>query len=413
MVRRAIFWLHLIAGVCVGFVVLIMSVTGTVLTYERQLIAWTTSHLRSAVPATGVAPMTLESLLEHASAARPGLVPAGITVNSEVDAPVTILAEPSPVFVDAYSGQELGERRGAALRTFLATMRSWHRWLGAEGENRAAARSITGWSNLLFLFIIVTGLYLWVPRTFRWLQVRQVVWFKRAYGTSKARDFNWHHVIGIWAAVPLFVIVLGAVPMSFPWANDALYRVAGEAPPARAGAGTPGGARVRPSVPSLEGLDAAVARARAESPEWRTLSVRFPRRADDPLAVTIDTGNGGQPQRRATLTVTRSGAVVSREGFADQPRGRQLRSLLRFAHTGELFGIGGQAVAGLATAGASVMVWTGLALSWRRLAAWRARRRERGSFTAIMTDLHEVYENVRTAKINAVSAPSDATLPKV
>jgi hypothetical protein len=36
----------------------------------------------------------------------------------------------------------------------------------------------------------------------------------------------------------------------------------------------------------------------------------------------------------------------------------------------------GEAVAGLASAGGAFLVYTGVALALRRLAAWRARRRE-------------------------------------
>ena len=43
-------------------------------------------------------------------------------------------------------------------------------------------------------------------------------------------------------------------------------------------------------------------------------------------------------------------------------------------HTGEVLGIPGQTIAGLATAGSVVLVWTGLALAWRRWRAWLKRR---------------------------------------
>ena len=45
--RTAFFWLHLTAGVVAGIIVLLMSVTGVALTYERQLIAWSDREFKS------------------------------------------------------------------------------------------------------------------------------------------------------------------------------------------------------------------------------------------------------------------------------------------------------------------------------------------------------------------------------
>ena len=60
--------------------------------------------------------------------------------------------------------------------------------------------------------------------------MRPVVFFSGRL-RGKARDFNWHNVIGLWSAVPLFIVVLSATPISFPWANALLYRAVGEATP--------------------------------------------------------------------------------------------------------------------------------------------------------------------------------------
>ncbi len=54
------------------------------------------------------------------------------------------------------------------------------------------------------------------------------------------------------------------------------------------------------------------------------------------------------------------------ETFSSNSRGRQLRTILRFAHTGEVLGLPGQTIAGIASAGGAVLVYTGLALSLRR-----------------------------------------------
>jgi uncharacterized iron-regulated membrane protein len=74
-----------------------------------------------------------------------------------------------------------------------------------------------------------------------------------------------------------------------------------------------------------------------------------------------------------------SGAVIARRPFSSETPGRQARSILRFLHTGEVFGIAGQTVAGLVSLTSTLMVWTGLALAWRRLILplWRRGQRER------------------------------------
>ena len=41
--RTLLFWPHLIAGVLAGAVILLMSITGVVLMYERQIVAWAES----------------------------------------------------------------------------------------------------------------------------------------------------------------------------------------------------------------------------------------------------------------------------------------------------------------------------------------------------------------------------------
>jgi uncharacterized iron-regulated membrane protein len=49
----------------------------------------------------------------------------------------------------------------------------------------------------------------------------------------------------------------------------------------------------------------------------------------------------------------------------------------RFIHTGEAGGILGQTLAALVSAGAAVLVYTGLLLAWRRWRSWRTRKHAR------------------------------------
>jgi len=336
----------------------------------------------------------------------------------------------STLYINPYTGEVLGE--GAkGIRTFFRVVTDWHRWLGAGAENRGIARAITGACNLGFLFLIVSGFYIWWPKQWIWQQLRNVTWFRRQL-PGKARDFNWHNVIGFWSAVPLCIVVLSATVISYPWASNLVYRLVGEEAPVQGGLtgqtpglGTPprvqrqrlegevsqrsegqdthqarlnrgreamtrneslvrsdggGPTGVPPTNLNLEGLDALWLRAEQELAGWQSISLRLPTSPAAPLVFTIDRGNGGQPQKRAQLTLNRTtGEVVRWEPFSSMTLGRRLRMVLRFAHTGEVVGIVGQTIAGVVSAGASVLVYTGLALTWRRFRFSQLRRKAQGS----------------------------------
>jgi uncharacterized iron-regulated membrane protein len=130
-------------------------------------------------------------------------------------------------------------------------------------------------------------------------------------------------------------------------------------------------------------MGSLVERAQRRSPDWTILTTRVPAPGEATLQVTIDTGTGAQPQKKATLVVDRrTGAETKWEPFESQTRGRQWRAWMRFAHTGEYYGLVGQTVAMIVTAGSVVLVWTGLALTWRRFRAWRARSANQASRAA-------------------------------
>ncbi|AHG91688.1 PepSY-associated TM helix domain-containing protein [Gemmatirosa kalamazoonensis] len=389
MVRPVIFWIHLVCGVVAGVVVLVMSATGVALTYERQLEAWADRRALAAAPdATGSASLSLDTLVARARTRVRGASASGLTVRADPTAPVAVtFGRDVMLYVDRPTGAVLGE--GAPrVRRALAAVTSWHRWLGREGDGRRVARAVTGASNLAFLGLVLTGIYLWIPRRWTWRHVRALAWFRGGL-SPKARDFNWHHVIGLWAWVPLVVIVASGVVMSYGWANRLVYRAFGERPPAQSAG--PGGAGPAPTAAQPAsggvGLDALVALGTARVPAWRTMQIQLPRPAARQVTVSVDAGTGGQPQRRSQLVVDRaSGRVVRWEPFATQSPGRRARSFLRFAHTGEVLGIVGQTIAGLASLGATVLVWTGLALAFRRLARWRARRAGASTDTSELRD---------------------------
>lgn len=375
--RKIIFWCHLLCGVIAGVIILTMSVTGVLLTYEKQMMLWADTRNYQITAPAGAERLPVEALIAKVRESQKA-APTAITVRAGSNTPVALSFDRGrTVYANPYTGEVLGE--GApGMRNFFHVVTDWHRWLGTESAGRATGRMITGVCNFAFLFIVVSGLYLWFPRTWKWPQFKNILWFRRGL-PGKARDFNWHNVIGFWSLVPLFLIVLSGTVISFPWMGNLVYRIVGESPPVQP-ARPPGPPPGAPPAISTEGLNELWARAEQHSPNWKSLSVRLPTNAEAPLAFTIDHGMGGEPQKRATLTLDRkTGDVAKWEPFSSFTTGRQLRSFLRFAHTGEVGGLIGQTIAGIVSAGAAALVWTGFALAWRRLRVWQFRRTQKAA----------------------------------
>lgn len=379
--RSLLFWSHLVAGVAAAVIIIVMSVTGVALTYQRQMQYWAdTRHFRTE-PSAGEMPLAPENLIATVESQLSTDAPAkvtNVTWRADADLPVAVAVGNKTYYANPYTGHVYGEGTGQSMRAFFSSMVGWHRWLAMTGDQRTTGRAITGAANLLFLFIVISGLYLWWPRSLTWTQLRQITWFRGGL-SSKARDFNWHNTLGFWSAIPLALVVYSGVVISYPWASNGVYRMMGEEPPARTQSAAPSTPREIPEPPATDtpvALSALATTARLHTADWNILSMRLPAGPDAPAVFTIDRGDGGQPHKRATLTLSQStGLVESYAPFSDQSPGRQLRSILRFAHTGEAGGLTGQTIAGLVSAFSVVLVYTGLALSWRRLVAWIRRRR--------------------------------------
>jgi uncharacterized iron-regulated membrane protein len=394
--RTIVFWCHLAVGALVASVVILMCVTGVLLTYQKQMQHWAdTRGLVGAAPSSGARRLSADSLLARAQAAI-HIAPTAILVRADADAPVEItLGRERKVFLNAYTGAVLGDG-SSAMRGFFRAVTSWHRTIGATGERRPLGRSFTGAANLGFFFILLSGLFLWWPRTWTRARLRNIALFRRR-SSGKARDFNWHNTIGVWSFLPLLAIVASGVVMSYPWANALVYRIAGEEPPRQQSPRAPaqhGGPRERtadrrtstqtraaPAVSAMPALsvDAALAMGAAKMPNWRSISMQLPSASAKTLTVSLDGGTGGQPQKRGSLVLDRPTGAVSRwEPFSSQTPGRRLRSILRFVHTGEVLGLIGQTIAGMVSLGAVILGWTGVALALRRFATWRRRSARAG-----------------------------------
>jgi uncharacterized iron-regulated membrane protein len=414
--RKTIFWLHLVAGLIAGIAIAIMSFTGAALAFEKEIVAFAERDARRVTPPSADAPrLSLVELQRRLREAQPEARPIGVTLLNDPGAAVAFpTGRTGAFYVNPYTG-EVRQPKSTAVYDFLHVLEDWHRVLAMTGDNRPTGKAINGACNLAFFVLAVTGLYIWMPRSWSWNSVRAIAFFNWKF-TGKARDFNWHNVIGLWSAPVLIVLTLTALPISYRWAGNLIYTLTGTEAPAAPAGGGPGLAAAAPAVeiptppagakPLTQ--DALLALVLQQTPQWETITLRTggagggrggqrgaggggtassqpratetrpatdsPRaageaRSNAPQPVTFAIRTGTSWPRTATTTLALNpytGEVLRRTGYADLNAAQKVRSWTRFLHTGEALGWGGQLAAGLACLGGCVLVYTGFALAWRR-----------------------------------------------
>jgi len=381
--RKLFFWLHLVAGVVAGVVILIMSVTGAAIAFDKDVVAKAEQEVRKVpAPAAGTSRLALDELLDRAKEKQPVARPSAVTVFADPQAAVSMsFGRTNAYYVNPYTGT-ISEQGAPGTRAFMRLMTDWHRWLGRDGDGRAVGKAMTGACNVAFLFLAVSGIYLWWPRNWSWTALKGIALFNGKL-SGKARDWNWHNIIGIWSAPVLVVLTMTGMIISYKWASDAVYKVTGNTPPA---AGGPAVEVPQPPAGTKPlGYEALVVAVQKEMPDWEQISIRFgggpgqgqrgeSRGGAQPVSISVREQNGWPLFASITLSVDPfTGSVLKKESYADYNTGRKVRTWMRFLHTGEALGFFGKLIAALACIGGAVLVWTGFALACRRFMAWRRK----------------------------------------
>ena len=372
--RDVIFWLHLTAGLLAGVVIFIMCVTGALLAFERQTIEFFERDARWVQEQAGAEKLGPSEVLTKVLEAKPQAKPSAIAIKNEPGAAWEIsLGREGAVFANPYTGEITGESN-KSIRGAMTTLRDWHRWIALSGDQRPIGKAITGASNLLFLFLAISGIYIWFPRNLVWKAIKPVIWFRTGQ-RGKARNFNWHNTIGFWTSLFLIIFTLTATVISYQWASNLLYTLTGNEVPKQQQRGGAPQSDERPYSIAAN-MNALWARAEQHVPGWRSISMQLP--VAESATFSIDEGIYWNIFARSTLTLnTESVEVVKWDPYGERNAAVQLRSWFRFTHTGETGGIVGQIVGLIACVGGAVLVWTGFSLAFRRFGNFLKRRRNR------------------------------------
>jgi uncharacterized iron-regulated membrane protein len=233
-------------------------------------------------------------------------------------------------------------------------------------------RKIVGWLGWAMSLSCITGLWLWWPRNNR--VVKGLRW-RRSPSTFN----NLHHMFGFWILVPLLLVSLTGVYISFPETSRRVFGVAdASAQDARPGAARGPNTAPPLTAPSLP-IDMAVAAALAERPGGVLASVSLPTGGERP-SWRIQLAIEGQ-EAPVTVQVSDTDGSI-RKGGAGPGQPDPLSTWMRRTHDAQESGFLWQVLVFLTGAAPLLLGITGTVMWLRR----RARRRHLKTLRTMPTE---------------------------
>jgi len=364
-VKRWIFWIHLTAGMIAALFIFTMSATGVLLTYERQIkeLAEMSYAVEPEPDRQRITTDRAVAILQELHPKEPHIYVRWVNRDG---AAVPAWAGPNSYLLHPYSGEILRVGEGAVAE-FFHIVTDLHRYLLLDGDYRSIGKALNNYANLAFIFLILSGLYLWLPKRLSLRSLRSQSWLPKRYKNAHHRNRQWHFVFGIWSLPALFVIAVTATLFHFDWANKALYGFYGETVPVPE--------KHEPVTSLAQGqiaYEKLFERAKHHAKEndygdWYSMWMEIGEHPHE-ARFYIDKSIGHRQELAYSLFFdSRTGQVTDVLRKEDWSMGDQAWGTARFLHTGEYFGIVGQTLAGLASLLACILVYTGFVLGLRRI----------------------------------------------
>jgi len=233
------------------------------------------------------------------------------------------------LFINPYTGQVI--EQFSRKDSFLYSVEMFHRFLLAGKDS--AGDMVIALSTLLFLFILITGVILWWPKTKKIMRQRlKIKWG----GSTKRLTHDLHIVTGFYTSVFLIIIVLTGLIMTFKWANEALFAITGsklvkEQPKPPQSVYNAGAAAL-----TIDGALGGIAGA-IKTAEYYT--IRPPRDSSGTYGISVLPKGAIETTSDTYYIDQYSGQLAGSQTFAGKSLGQRVRALVKPVHTGSVYGL--------------------------------------------------------------------------
>jgi len=357
--RTVLLKIHLVLGLATAIFLVVLGLTGSVMAFEGDIDRW--MHPSLWYVKVRPTPMPEGELIGTVQRRFAPARVAAVTMPQQPNlAQAMQLTDRSTVTVDPYDGSVLGRVTGPSqTQQVLGAIHQIHLRLATTPRSWMAptGKVIVSYAGLALCLLVPTGLMLWwrtKRASLRW----NVSWFLRC--------FDAHHVIGLYAGLFLWTAAFTGILIGFDSGEKAIYSLTHSSRPTFA--------RPPPSIPIAGAtaitVDQALTVARAAMPAASVDSLSLPLNPKDAFNIVMRVPEETSGAAHSSVAVDQySGKVLQlRDFLTDSPGYRWIR-FNRSLHTGDIWGLPGHLLTSLSSLLLVAMVFTGLIIWWKKLAA--------------------------------------------
>lgn len=220
--------IHLWLSVPFGLIITLVCFSGAMLVFENEVNEWSRPDLYY-VETVKESSLPMDKLLEKVATTLPDSVSVtGVSISSDPGRAYQVsLSKPrrASLYVDQYTGEVKGKSERSGFFMFMFRM---HRWLldsmNPGNEGIFWGKMIVGVSTLLLVFVLISGVVIWWPRTRKALKNSLKITATKGW---RRFWYDLHVAGGMYALIFLLAMALTGLTWSFPWYRMAFYKIFG------------------------------------------------------------------------------------------------------------------------------------------------------------------------------------------
>lgn len=260
------------------------------------------------------------------------------------------------VYVNPYTGKIIAQYD--EKNEFFNIVKLLHWSLLLETE---IGQYIVGWSTLIFVIMLLTGIVLWWPKNKAARKQR----FKFQWSDTtrwKRKNYDLHNILGFYVASIAIILAFTGMVWAFTWFQGLVYVVAsGTITP-------PESQEMKSIVPQIEisGLNKALNQSKMQQPFAQAFYIEKPKNETASVYITAHHHDGTYYQFDTFQFDQYSGALLNQKRHADKNFGEKVITANYDIHVGAILGLTGKIIAFIVSFICGILPITGFMIWYGR-----------------------------------------------